>query len=170
MAGGSIAGMTTANQFEQVPGRQSIGDAMQYFLTEVSAGRTEATVLRYAELGAEILDFIESADARFLTDVEQLWVHGARQLGEIDPVRRLIDAEQLGWALPGYLRWCLEDPEPDPRRQRARAAFISRLLTWLLRHLLLDSQQHRSMVLELRAQVRRLRAQGSGHPSTRRSR
>jgi hypothetical protein len=167
--GGSISGMTTVNQFEQVPHGCSIGSAIQQFTEEVSAGRTPATAQRYSRLGAELLRFTESAADRFLTGPEQLLVHGAREVGEIDPVRRLIDAESLGWALPGYLRRCLDESDADPRRQRDRAAFIGRLLTWLLRRGLLDSQENCCMVLELRAQLRRLRAQGSAHPSTRRS-
>jgi hypothetical protein len=168
VAGGSIRGMTTANPFEQIPRHLSIGEAMQQFLAELSAGRAEPTVLRYAGLGAELLEFAEASAERFLTDVEERWVHAARELGEVDAVARLIGAESLGWALPGYLRRCLDEPDPDPRRQRARATFVGRLLSWLVRQGRLDSQEHCCMVLELRAQVRRLRAQGSGHPSTRR--
>lgn len=108
-----------------------------YFLTEISKGKTETTRQRYGRVMVRMRQFLDTVDVtpHLGTDPASL-LEIERDFGRHDAFLRVFDATELVCCLPEFVGDALLPSHGlDARTQ---VSVIGRLLPWLARHQLVD--------------------------------
>jgi hypothetical protein len=127
---------------------------VRYFAASAS-GRHPATVERYGRVLAHLRVFLEQEGDSVVSAETASLLALERQFQAEGAFERILNAEQLVFALPRFLSspWLLADFHD----RLAQISLVSRLVQWLCSRELVDSRWHRHAVMQTRAAAEKAR-------------
>jgi hypothetical protein len=133
------------------------GELLHQFLVQSSACKQEATAERYLLVHAQLHRYLEETGHRILETQQLPYFRREQQKDPADAFCRSFYAEEVIYALPGFLvlPWLYSNPT-DRRIQISQTA---RLAAWLCKSGYVDRRWHSCAVLEVEGAVRRARAE-----------
>lgn len=129
----------------------SVDEILARFLKASCNGKQLSTSRRYHQVDARLRKYLEAAGHRFM-DEEKVQLLGLEQAYQLDGASsRIMDAEDLLYALPDFLRdpWLMFN-HWDKRTQIAQT---SRLAQWVCSQRLVDSSLVSCAMIETRLAV-----------------
>ncbi|WP_026820518.1 hypothetical protein [Arthrobacter castelli] len=129
----------------------NVDEILAGFLKASCNGRQLATSRRYQHVDAQLRKYLEAAGHRFLND-DKVELLGLEQAYQLDGAcSRIMDAEDLLYSLPDFLRdpWLMT----NNWHRRSQIAQTSRLAQWLCSQRLVDSALAGCAMIETRLAV-----------------
>ncbi|WP_146360974.1 hypothetical protein [Arthrobacter yangruifuii] len=135
--------------------QQSVDSILNTFFTFSCVGKQTPTRARYLRVALQLRRYLEAEGADSLRDEDAALLELERSLEPEAAFARLFGAEDLAYALSGFLepRWLL----PDLQDRRTQVALTPRLIQWLCNSCLLDSRRHLPAIRSARAAAARAR-------------
>ena len=140
----------------------TVEEILEAFFSLSYAGKQTATAARYARVEGQLRCFLDTDGRLFLTPDAAMILELESAFGSEGAFARIFDAEDLLYALRGFLtpRWLL----PDVQDRRTQVSLTARLVQWLCSSHLVDRSWHGGEVrdvLTAAEKIRRSRARGT---------
>lgn len=133
------------------------GELLHQFLVQSCACKQEATAERYLLVHAQLHRYLEEAGHRILETQQIPYFRREQHKDPSDAFCRSFYAEEVIYALPGFL-----DPpwlNSNPTDRRIQISQTARLMGWLCKSGYVDRFWHSCALLEVEGSVRRARAE-----------
>lgn len=133
------------------------GELLHQFLVQSSACKQEPTAERYLLVHAQLHRYLEETGHRILETQQLPYFRREQHKDPADAFCRSFYAEEVIYALPGFLvpPWLYS----NPTNRRIQISQTARLTEWLCKSGYVDRHWHSCAVLEVEGAVRRARAE-----------